>query len=172
VKTLIVRAGDFFGPKVGNSWFAQGLIKPGRPVSSVSYPGRHNVGHHWAYLPDVAETMVRLAEREDLEPFATFHMKGLWDADGTQMIAAIRRVVGQSSLKVRAFPWWLLALASPFVPLFRELREMRYLWNVPVRMNNTRLVTLLGGEPHTPIDDAVRATLQGLGCLTQPERHA
>jgi nucleoside-diphosphate-sugar epimerase len=88
VKTLIVRAGDFFGPKVGNSWFAQGLVKPGRPVASVSYPGRRNVGHHWAYLPDVADIMVRLAERQDLEAFATFHMKGHWDADGTQMIAA------------------------------------------------------------------------------------
>jgi nucleoside-diphosphate-sugar epimerase len=68
-------------------------------------------------------------------------------------------------LKARAFPWWLLAIASPFVPLFRELREMRYLWDVPVRMNNARLVKLLGSEPHTPIDDAVRATLRGLGCL-------
>ncbi len=78
VKTLIVRAGDFFGPKVGNSWFAQGLVKPGRPVASVSYPGKRNIGHHWAYLPDVAETMVRLAEREDLAAFATFNMKGHW----------------------------------------------------------------------------------------------
>jgi nucleoside-diphosphate-sugar epimerase len=171
VKTLIVRAGDFFGPKAGNNWFSQGLVKPGRPVASVSNPGRRNVGHHWAYLPDVAETMVRLAERADLEAFATFHMTGHWDADGTEMIAAIRRVVGRPSLKVRAFPWWLLAFASPFVPLFRELREMRYLWDVPVRMNNARLVTLLGSEPHTPIDDAVRATLQGLGCLAEPERH-
>jgi hypothetical protein len=42
---------------------------------------------------------------------------------------------------------------------------MRYLWDVPVRMTNARLATLLGSEPHTPIDDAVRATLQGLGCL-------
>jgi nucleoside-diphosphate-sugar epimerase len=167
VKTLTVRAGDFFGPKVGNSWFAQGLVKPGRPVSSVSYPGKRNIGHHWAYLPDVAETMVRLAELADLAAFATFNMKGHWDADGTEMIAAIRRVVGQPGLKVRAFPWWLLAIASPFVPLFRELREMRYLWDVPVRMNNARLVALLGSEPHTPIDDAVRATLQGLGCLAR-----
>ena len=114
--------------------------------------------------------MVRLAERQDLEPFAAFHMKGHWDADGTQMVAAIRRVVGQPGLKVRAFPWWLLAVASPFVPLFRELREMRYLWEVPVRMSNARLVALLGSEPHTPIDDAVRATLHGLGCLaTSPQ---
>jgi nucleoside-diphosphate-sugar epimerase len=78
----------------------------------------------------------------------------------------IRRVVGRPALPVRAFPWWMLALAFPFVPLFRELREMRYLWRTPVRMSNTRLVRVLGSEPHTPLDDAIRATLRGLGCLT------
>jgi nucleoside-diphosphate-sugar epimerase len=94
-RVLIVRAGDFFGPKSGNnSWFSQGLVTPGKPVTAVSYPGRHGVGHQWAYLPDVARTMVELLERrESLESFATFHMAGHWDADGTQMVESIRRVV-------------------------------------------------------------------------------
>ncbi len=30
VRTLIVRAGDFFGPQAANSWFSQGVVKPGR----------------------------------------------------------------------------------------------------------------------------------------------
>jgi nucleoside-diphosphate-sugar epimerase len=29
VGLLIVRAGDFFGPKAGNNWFSQGLVKAG-----------------------------------------------------------------------------------------------------------------------------------------------
>ena len=166
IRTLIVRAGDFFGPRAGNNWFAQGLIKPGRPVSVISYPGKHNVGHQWAYLPDVAETMVQLLEREEaLETLSAFHMDGHWDRDRTEMIAAIRRVVGNPDRKVRAFPWWLLAVASPVVPLFRELREMRYLWQIPIRMDNARLVSVLGAEPHTPLEQAVRATLDDLGCL-------
>jgi nucleoside-diphosphate-sugar epimerase len=67
---------------------------------------------------------------------------------------------------VAAFPWWLLTLASPFVATFREMREMRYLWREPVRMDNTRLIAALGREPHTPLDEALEATLVGLGCLT------
>jgi hypothetical protein len=39
VRTLIGRAGDFFGPHAGNNWFAQGLIKPGKPLAAISYPG-------------------------------------------------------------------------------------------------------------------------------------
>jgi len=163
VKSLIVRAGDFFGPQAGNNWFAQ-LAKPGKAVRSIAYPGRRGVGHQWAYLPDVAETMVQLLERDTLADFARFHMHGHWDADGTQMIAAIRRAVG-GDVRVRWFPWPLVRLASPFVPLFHELLEMRYLWTTPVELRNDRLVAELGAEPHTPIDEAVRTTLAGLGCL-------
>jgi nucleoside-diphosphate-sugar epimerase len=163
---LIVRAGDFFGPKAGNSWFAQGLVKPGVPLKAINNPSAPGVGHQWAYLPDVAETMVRLVERRDALPlFASYQMQGHWDADGTQMVAAIAQAAGMPALRASAFPWWLTFVAAPFVPVFRELREMRYLWRQPVRMSNARLLAVLGVEPHTPLDTAVRRTLQGLGCV-------
>lgn len=171
-RVLIVRAGDFFGPRCGNSWFAQGLVQPGRPITQVRQPGRAGVGHQWAYLPDVARSIVALlARRHTLDPFARFHLGGHWDADGTQMVQSIVRVVGRRSgrlPRVRAFPWWQVRLAAPFVPTLRELLEMRYLWERPVQLDNQALRTLLGTEPHTPWDAAVEATLEGLGCLPAP----
>jgi len=161
---IIVRAGDFFGPGAANNWFSGCLVTPGKPVRTIKNPARRGIGHQWAYLPDVAETMARLAERaEKLPSFAVYHMAGTFDADGTEMVAAIQRVVGGA--KATAFPWWIVPLAAPFVRLMRELAEMRYLWREPLRMTNERLVAELGDEPHTPIDEAVRTTLGGLGCL-------
>jgi len=175
-RVLIVRAGDFFGPRAGNNWFSQGLVKPGLPVKTVSTPGEHGIGHQWSYLPDVARTMVELLSRRDtLDAFARFQMAGHWDADGTQMSDAIRRVVQRrtgTAPRVSAFPWWLLTLASPFVTTLREMREMRYLWRTPLRMDNARLVAALGHEPHTPLDDAVEASLVGQGCLVAADRDA
>lgn len=168
-RVIVVRAGDFFGPRVGNSWFSQGLIQPGRPVATVQLPGTPGVGHQWSYLPDVARAMVLLLERRaELPALAHFHLAGHWDADGTQMAAAIGRAVvarGGQAPRVQAFPWWLVTLVSPFVTTLREMREMRYLWQQPVRMANDRLLAVLGTEPHTPLDVAVQATLQGLDCL-------
>ena len=170
VNVLIVRAGDYFGPDSGNNWFSQGLITPNQPVKAVTYPGAPGIGHQWAYLPDVAETMMQLLERCDaLLPFARFHMGGHWDADGTQMIAAIRRVAGNPDMKVRKLPWWLLRLASPFVATLREMQEMRYLWQTPVQLRNARLMNFLGAEPHTPWDVAVRDTLMGQGCVASQD---
>ncbi|PHP87497.1 hypothetical protein CFB52_024050 [Burkholderia sp. AU18528] len=167
VRTIVVRAGDFFGPQLGNSWFSQGLVKPGRPVAAISVPSR-GVGHQWAYVPDVARTMVELIERrETLEPFARFHLDGHWDEDGMQMARAVQRVAQRHGMRpaLRDFPWWLVWVAAPFVTTLRELLEMRYLWREPIRMDNARVTAVLGREPVTPLDTAVEATLAGLGCL-------
>lgn len=169
VCTLVVRAGDFFGPHAGNSWFSQGLVAPGRPVRTVTHPGTPGVGHAWAYLPDVAAAMASLLDREaSLGGFESFHFAGHWDPDGTALAAAIGRAAvaaGGRPPRRRRTPWALIAAASPVVPLFRELWEMRHLWREPLRLDNSRLVAALGAEPRTPLDVAVRDTLAGLGCL-------
>jgi len=170
VGAIILRAGDFFGPgATANSWFSSGLVTPGKPIGTIKNPGRRGIGHQWTYLPDMAETVAQLIDRaERLPSFAVYHMDGFWDADGMQMAEAIKRVAGGKA-KIGRFPWWIVPLAAPFVPIMRELKEMRYLWKVPLRMSNAKLVSELGKEPQTPIDEAVRASLVALGCL--PEQH-
>ncbi|MCP3709538.1 NAD-dependent epimerase/dehydratase family protein [Paraburkholderia sp. CNPSo 3274] len=173
VRSIVVRAGDFFGPHVGNSWFAQGIVKRDEPVQVVRQPGTRGVGHAWSYVPDVARTMLELIERRDTLPaFAVFHMAGHWDADGSQFVEAICRVARRHGLKPQSkpFAWAFMRAISPFVTTLRELMEMRYLWSEPLRLDNARLVSELGREPHTPLDEAVEATLMGLNCLGANER--
>ena len=170
-RAIIVRAGDYFGPMAGNNWFAQALVKPHLAVKTIRDPGKSGVGHQWAYIPDVARTMMALVEmRDQLPAFATFHMAGHWDHDGTQMSQAIQRVVvrhGARLPKAASFPWWLVSLVAPFNETLKEMLEMRYLWQLPVRMDGAKLTALLGGEPLTPLDTAVEATLKSLGCIGQ-----
>lgn len=167
-RVLLVRSGDFFGPRARNNWFSQGLVTPGKLPGIIYNPAAAKTGHQWAYLPDVAETIAALlARRAELEPFSCFHMQGHWDHDGTEMVNAVRRVAAGygSTAKIRSFPWWFIYMAAPFSTTLRELLEMRYLWRQPVRLHNAKLVTFLGAEPHTPLDDAIYATLCGLGCI-------
>jgi nucleoside-diphosphate-sugar epimerase len=166
-RVLIVRAGDFFGPGAANNWFSQCLVKPGAPVRRILNPARRGIGHQWNYLPDVARTMVQLLQqRTHLPAFARFHLAGHWDADGMQMARAVQAVVARRTgltPRITPFPWPLLPLAAPFVPFVREMLEMRYLWRVPLRMDNTRLIQTLGQEPHTPLETAVERTLEAMG---------
>lgn len=164
LRALIVRCGDFFGPKPGNNWLSQGLLKPGKPIGAVSYPGPLSVPHCWAYLPDVAETMVRLAEDEaNLAAFEVFHMRGQ-TLTGEALVRALEAVAGRK-LPVSRLPWFAIRAMAAFNETFREMLEMRYLWETPVLLDNGKLVGRLGAEPHTPIEEALRVALAGLGAL-------
>jgi nucleoside-diphosphate-sugar epimerase len=166
VRSLVVRAGDYFGPHAPASWFSNVVVEPGQRVDVITNPGTDDVGHSWAYLPDVAETVARLADIEDrLAPTEVVHFRGHWLADGREMMTAIRGAVGKPELPIKQFAWWLIGLSAPFVPLSREVWEMRYLWQVPVALDNAKLVSLIGEEPHTPLDQAVTTTLRAMGCL-------
>ncbi|MHC1478762.1 NAD-dependent epimerase/dehydratase family protein [Frateuria aurantia] len=168
VRSIVVRCGDFFGPQAGNNWFSQALIKPGRSVRTILSPGTPGIGHSWAYLPDVAATMMALLRvRAELPAHARFHMKGHWDPDGRHMTETIRRIAMQhgQTARVRRFPWWLLGLLAPFHETLRNTWRMRYLWRQPLQLDNQRLCQTLGQEPHTAWDLAVETSLRGQGCL-------
>lgn len=163
-KSLIVRAGDFFGGTASGSWMSGVMFRTGRPVRSLYYPGPLRVRHAWAYLPDLARAAIQLLEKEaDLAAAASFHFQG-HALTGEELRAAFERVVGHK-VGVWPFPWPAVAAVAPFNETLREVLEMRYLWRETVLMDNTRLTAELGPEPHTLIDRALRETLTNLGCL-------
>jgi nucleoside-diphosphate-sugar epimerase len=160
VRSIIVRAGDFFGPGAGSSWLTRGMTSSSPLLRSVFYPGPANTGHSWAYLPDLAETMVRLIECErPMDAFEVVHFRGHWFERGVGLAELVCRVRKTSFERIKPFPWWLIKLASPFVGVFHEMLEMRYLWQVPLQLDNEKLRALIGAEPHTPIETALAATL-------------
>ncbi|MFZ3004995.1 MAG: NAD-dependent epimerase/dehydratase family protein [Phenylobacterium sp.] len=171
VRTIIVRAGDFFGPVSASSFLTEGLVTKDRPLKSVSYPGPREIRHAWAYLPDLAETMARLADIEATLPDVAAYQFGGHQLTGDEMIAGLERVA-RRRLTVKRFPWLALRALSPFVEMLRELAEMRYLWDNTVLLDNAKLVKTLGAEPHTPLETALKTALQGQGCLPADQKAA
>ena len=170
VRTLVVRGGDYFGPAAPNSGLNWLTVRSKGQIRTVFTPGPRDVGHCWAYLPDMAEATARLLDQEDrLAAFEVFHFAGHWLARADELGAAIRRVTHRPRLPIRAFPYVLVYALAPFVETFREMIEMRYLWQKPIGLDNTKLVRFLGEEPHTPLDAAMRATLADMGCLGEIE---
>jgi nucleoside-diphosphate-sugar epimerase len=132
---------------------------PGR-VRSVFYPGPSDVGHSWAYVPDLADTMVRLIECEQpMAAYEVLHFRGHWFERGVEIAERVCRLHGMNTRRIKPFPWWAIKLASPFVDAFHEMLEMRYLWQVPLQLDNGKLQALIGAESHTPVDTALAATL-------------
>ncbi len=105
VRVLIVRAGDYFGPAAPNSGLGWITTRRGGKLRSIYALGPSDVGHAWAYLPDLAETTARLLDREaDLTDFEVFHFRGHWLEGAGELAASIRRVTGRPDLPIRPFP--------------------------------------------------------------------
>ena len=159
-RALVVRAGDFFGPRTRDSWLSAVILKGGADARAIVYPGEPTAGHAWAFLPDFAEAIAGLAEMEQtLGDFEVFNFGGHWIDPGLDLAYALRRVLGRPELPVKRFPWWQVYAGAPFLPFLREILEMRYLWREPVRLDGSRLAETLGREPRTPLDEALRVTL-------------
>jgi nucleoside-diphosphate-sugar epimerase len=162
VRIIIVRAGDFYGGGRG-SWFDLVLAKEiGR--GRLTYPGPLDVVHDWAFLPDLASTLPRLAAiRETLPPLTSFGFPG-HAVTGREFTGAIAGAT-RSKLQVDRMTWWLIHALRPIVPLCRELSEIAYLWNEPHRIDGGKLKAAIGDIPRTPLDVAAARALEDLGSV-------
>ncbi|MGZ3305857.1 MAG: NAD-dependent epimerase/dehydratase family protein, partial [Asticcacaulis sp.] len=61
VRSLVIRAGDFFGAASKTSWMEL-LVAKNLARGELTGVGPRDTVHAWAYLPDLAETIVRLSE--------------------------------------------------------------------------------------------------------------
>lgn len=155
-QVILLRAGDFIGDHCRGNWI-NALVKPTRRGFRLLYPGPAELEHTWANLPDVGRAISGLlARRENLPTWAPFHCAG-YRASFAQLAEAASRASGKPVV-LRPFAWWQMRLLSPFLPFVRELREMRYLWQHKVNLDEERLRTALSGQvPHTPLPDALLA---------------
>jgi nucleoside-diphosphate-sugar epimerase len=161
VRTIVLRAGDYFGGDGLGSWLDRVIVKE-IGAGRLTWPGPLDCVHEWAYLPDLAQALVRLVEARDrLAPFATFGFAG-HAVTGREFAAAISRAC-RRNFTIGYMPWRLLKLMGFAVPVFRELDEISYLWSVPHAVDGASLAAVIGKIPHTPLDQAVAASLAALG---------
>ena len=164
-RSIVVRAGDFFGGPGSGSWMDQVIAKDVRR-GRITYPGPLDQAHAWAYLPDLARAFVLLAQgRERLPAHATALFPG-HTLSGAQLVAAIAGAAqalgvldAATPTSIRALPWGAIGLARLANPMLREIWRMRYLWQVAHGIDGSGLERIVGLVPLTPLAEAMRATL-------------
>ena len=155
-QTLIVRAGDFYGPDNRGEWFAQAMLMD-RAKGRLYHIGDLDLRHAWAYLPDLGAAFVRIAEaRKGMSAFENFHYAGHFVSHG-QMMAAIRNAA-PVPLKVQPLAWNMLRAIGLVSPVMRDIVRMRYIWTHEMELVDPRLDALLGSGFGTTFEAAVAAT--------------
>lgn len=157
LRTVVLRGGDYIERAKTGNWFETYIANKAHK-GVFTYPGPMDAVHAWAYLPDMARAMVGLAATRDTLPaFSSFGFEG-YSLTGEALKTAVAQAVGRP-LKSGYFPWPLMRIIGLFVPLVREVIEMRYLWNTPHRIDGGALAQILPDFVPTPLSAAMEDVL-------------
>ena len=151
LRTIVLRAGDFFGVGAQRSWM-NALVAKDLKAGKIVTPGKYDTVHAWAYLPDMARAIVALAEVEGtLGAYEVFHF------DNHKVSA--RQLAQASGAKLGHMPRFLFSLIAMVNPVMKAALEMLYLWDVPHGLQDDRLARVIGTVPKTPLDVALKSLL-------------
>lgn len=165
VRVILLRAGDYIDTRLEGTW-PQQILKP-VAMNRLAYPGKRDIPHAWAFLPDMARAAVALAEkRDDLPAYADIPFEG-YTLSGAQLATLVGTLLGRD-MRMTGAPWWALRLIAPVSPMARGLLEMRYLWNTPHSLDGAALRQLLPDFAATPPEAAFEPLLaEALGAQGQ-----
>ena len=158
-RTIVLRAGDYFGPTVRN-----GLVNPifanAARAKTMRLLGSPDVAHQWAYAPDLARLAVELIDATDrLAPFEIVHFAGHVAERQGEFVRLVAVRAGHPELAMALIPWWLFQVAGVFDKSIKEVLELRYLWDTAVILDDPRRRALFPGFLETPIEEAIDATV-------------
>lgn len=150
VRTINLRSGDYIDVKDSGNWFETYITKK-VDEGKIIFPGQTDIEHAWAYLPDVARAMVQLSEmREAFDPYEEFGFEG-HTFSGQELVTLLSDTIGRKVM-LKPMPWKLVWLMGLFSKKMFEIRELRYLWNTPHRVDGKKLDSVLPNFEPTPIE--------------------
>ncbi|MEU2438290.1 NAD-dependent epimerase/dehydratase family protein [Streptomyces rubradiris] len=158
IRAVELRASDFFGPGVTDGGHLAARVMPrllrGKSVSTLGDP---DVPHSWTYVPDVARALVEVAGEERAWGRA-WHVPTGPAQSTREMVARLAAQAGAGPVAARRLPSVVLAAASVFSPLLRELKEVRYQFEQPFIIDSSAYEAEFAVRA-TPVDEQVRATV-------------
>ncbi len=151
------RAGDYFGPGTDQTHITdetvRGLLIGRRPW----LVGDPQATHAFSYVRDVVRALAALGAAGAEVEGRVFHLP-IIEIAPVDLYAHLASALGVTTRPRRAHPLLVRAL-SPFVSLFRELRETMYQWDRPFLADDSRFRTRFPGLA-TSLAQAVRETAE------------
>ena len=159
MRTSIVRPPDFYGPDSELS-YVRAIFDAALNGGTANVIGPIDTPHEFIFVPDLAETLIALSEKEEAYGQA-------WNVAGPGLITT-RQFAEQvfaaihQKPRLRVAGKFMLRVLGLFNPFLREVVEMHYLWTTPVKLDDTRLRQLLPNLPKTPYAEGIRATMDAM----------
>ncbi len=166
-RVMTVRLPDFWGPNVLHEGIRPVLLGAltGKPMPWLI---NADIPHQLVYTPDAGEVMARLMERDwttrqaangaTTKPYQVWNYGGTTVSSMSDWFGQMTQLTGKPA-SVRVYPRWLFSVLGLFNPVMREVKEMLYLYENSIILNDTDTLAILPDFRPTPMRQALTDTL-------------
>jgi nucleoside-diphosphate-sugar epimerase len=158
LRVAIGRASDYFGPRADNSGITALAVEPVAGGKTIRWTADLDAPHSAAYLPDVARAYVTLgtSDKADGEIWILPHAAPV---TGRRFLELVNASL-PAPLKTGIISKTMLRLAAPFHKISKESLGVLYQWEEPFVVDDGKFQRIFGPFEVTPLDQAVRTTVE------------
>ena len=156
-KVLNVCLPDFWGPNVLNEGIKP-IFMNALSGRALPYMLRTDIPHQMVFTKDAAEIMFRLMQRGLTKPYESYNYGGYVHPTMKGFLNEISRLANAPE-KIQVYPKWLFSVLGIFMPMMREVKEMLYLFENSVTLDDSKVRKLFPDFRETDLDKAILETL-------------
>ena len=156
-KVLNVCLPDFWGPNVLNEGIKP-IFMNALSGKALPYMLRTDIPHQMVFTKDAAEIMVRLMQRGLIKPYESYNYGGYVHPTMKGFLNEISRLANTPE-KIQVYPKWLFSVLGIFMPMMREVKEMLYLFENSVILDDSKVRKLFPDFNGTDLEEAILETL-------------
>lgn len=154
---LVARAGDFYGPGANNSFLNELVINKMKAEKSPQWLYDGDKRHSFTYIPDAGKATAFLALQTDSWN-QTWNLPTDQTYPSGQEITDILNQHLGTSKKLQVMPAWLVSVLGLFIPVLKEVKELKYQSAEDYRLDSSKIEKAYGLKA-TPIAVGLKACL-------------
>jgi nucleoside-diphosphate-sugar epimerase len=156
IRAVEVRGSDYVGAPLGDNAHLPRVVPAALEGKSVRVIGDAHQPHTWTDVRDMGRALVAAAE-SDQALGRVWHAPSNPPRTQAEAVNDVLASVGRRSVRVSAYPRWLIRGFGLVNAQMRELQETEYQFTRPYVMDSSAITAQLGLTP-TPWDEVCRRT--------------
>lgn len=159
-RPLIVRLPDYYGPTANQASYLGGTLEAIARGKMGFFIGNMQVPREYVYLPDAAKMVVEIATRDHAYG-QEWNIPGAGTISGNEIVR-LSRLASGSAKPVIPLGKIGLSLLGMVIPVMKEVVEMLYLTNEPLRLSGEKYERFIGPIPATSYEEGITETIRQL----------
>lgn len=154
---MIVRAADFYGPNARQSFLNESVINRMKAGKTAQWLYDKNKKHSFTYIPDAAYATAYLSQNESAWNQVWHLPTSKAYPSGQEVVNILGKHLGVPN-KVAVLPGFMVWILSLFIPILKEVKELRYQLDQDYCFDSSKIENAYGLKPIN-IEDGLKSCL-------------